>query len=174
LNIIKNILDFSIIESGQLKLHKKEFSLKMLFNEINMMYSVSVIRKEDVKISFDIQKDTDMTLYSDIDRIKQVMINLINNALKNTERGSVNVGSRKKDDFIEFYVKDTGSGIPKDKIKDIFDRFVKIEGKDKIIKGTGLGLPISKGIVKALGGEMKVKSEVGKGSTFIFTIPATA
>jgi len=174
LNIIKNILDFSIIESGQLKLHKKEFSLKMLFNEINMMYSVSVIRKEDVKISFDIQKDTDMTLYSDIDRIKQVMINLINNALKNTERGSVNVGSRKKDDFIEFYVKDTGSGIPKDKIKDIFDRFVKIEGKDKIIKGTGLGLPISKGIVKALGGEMKVKSEEGKGSTFIFTIPATA
>jgi signal transduction histidine kinase len=172
LNILKNILDFSVIESGQLKLHKREFSVKKLFNEVSPMYSVSFVCKESVKIYFEMQDNADIKLYSDIDRIKQVLINLINNALKNTESGTINVGFRGIDEFIEFYVKDTGCGIPNDKIKDIFKRFVKIEGKNKIIKGTGLGLPISKGIINALGGEIRVESEIGKGSTFIFTIPA--
>ncbi len=172
LNIIKNILDFSIIESGQMKFNIKEFSIKDIMTDLEQMYKLSAKENNDVSIIFDIpENEKEILINSDIDKIKQVMINLINNALNNMENGTIHVGYREKDTKIEFFVSDNGSGIPADIQTSIFKRFVKIEGKNRIMKGTGLGLPISKGIVNALGGEIWIRSKPSEGSTFYFTIP---
>jgi len=175
LNIIKNILDFSIIESGQMKFHIEEFNIKELMTGLKQMYKLSAKERNGISIIFDLPDDeTEIIISSDIDRIKQVIINLINNALNNMENGTIHIGYREKESEIEFFVKDNGPGIPADVQTSIFKRFVKIEGKNRIKKGTGLGLPISKGIVNALGGEIRVRSKTGEGSTFYFTIPSVA
>jgi signal transduction histidine kinase len=172
LNIIKNILDFSIIESGQLKLNIKPFLLDDIISYLNSMYSLSVKKNSTVNVLFKRpETDEKFSANSDTDRIKQVLINLINNALKNQDKGIIEVGYAKKDTMFEFYVADEGIGIPFEAQKTIFKRFVKVEGKDKVREGTGLGLPISKGIINALGGDIWVESKVGKGSIFYFTIP---
>ncbi len=172
LNIIKNILDFSIIESGQLKLNNKPFPLADIISYLNSMYSISINKNSTVNILFKKPETEEMLLAnSDIDRIKQILINLINNALKNQDNGVIEVGYAKKDTMFIFYVADEGVGIPPEAQKTIFKRFVKVEGKDVVKEGAGLGLPISKGIINALGGDIWVKSKVGEGSTFYFTIP---
>ncbi len=172
LGIIKNILDFSIIESGQMKFSLNPFHINNLLKDLQHIYMSTMKDNSNVKLVFkETNYDYDSVINSDIDRIKQVLINLINNALKHTDKGEVNVGYERKGAFVEFQVIDTGDGIPEDKLKSVFERFVKVDGKNKIREGTGLGLPISKGIVNALGGEIWVNSEAGKGSTFYFTIP---
>ena len=171
LNIIKNILDFSVIESGQLKLHKRPFAVSDLMNQLEQMYVITEIAKKEIKIFFDATKDKDIIIDSDIDRIKQVLINLINNAIKNMNSGSINIGYYKEKKNVGFYVKDTGNGIPENLQHSIFRRFIKIEDRNRVKEGTGLGLPISKGIINALGGDIWVESKTGEGATFYFTIP---
>jgi len=172
LSIIKNILDFSVIESGQLKLSIKPFKLKILIDELKQIYELTLKEKYNINIIFTNDENIDsVVINSDMDRLKQVLINLINNAINHLDKGEIKVGFSIKDNFIEFFIKDNGYGIPEELQTNIFDRFVKIENKNIVKKGTGLGLPISKGIVLALGGEIWVKSKPGEGATFFFTIP---
>ncbi|WP_289055332.1 sensor histidine kinase [Carboxylicivirga marina] len=113
----------------------------------------------------------ELLITSDETRLKQVLINLINNAIKYTEKGSVKVDYNTNASHVIFRVSDTGVGIHPDNIETIFERFVKIEGENTVKDGTGLGLAISKSIIETLGGELAVSSELSKGSVFTVTLP---
>jgi hypothetical protein len=109
---------------------------------------------------------------TDREKIFAVLINLVKNAIKYSQEGTVEFGYVKKESMLEFYVKDNGIGIPENKIQDVFNRFVQVDtGINRRYEGAGLGLSISKAYVEMLGGKIWVKSEVGKGSEFYFTIP---
>ena len=108
-------------------------------------------------------------IVADKNRLTQVITNFINNAIKFTSEGSISLGYQEVDDnYLKFYVRDTGIGIPADKINQIFDRFIKL---NTFVHGTGLGLPISKSIIMQMKGQIGVDSVEGKGSCFWFTIP---
>ena len=111
---------------------------------------------------------SECSVVSDRNRLHQVISNFVNNALKFTSSGSIRVGYEEKEECVEFYVRDTGIGIPAGQLPHIFERFVKL---NTFIHGTGLGLSICKSIVEQLGGVIGVDSEEGKGSRFWFTIP---
>ena len=106
---------------------------------------------------------------ADKTRTIQILSNLMDNALKHTQSGNIRLGYELKGKYIEFYISDTGTGIPSDQIGSIFGRFVK--AKNNATHGTGLGLAICKMLVEKMGGQISVESEVGKGSTFKFTLP---
>jgi len=108
---------------------------------------------------------------TDREKLYAILTNLIKNAIKYTEKGFIEIGCQKKVDFIEFYVKDTGIGVPKDRQEPIFERFIQADISNKMAKhGAGLGLSISKAYVEMLGGKIWMESEMGIGSTFYFTI----
>ena len=123
--------------------------------------------KPGVELVFE-EKYDDVQIVCDQNRLAQVITNLLNNASKFTEQGSIRFGFDLKDDRVEFYVEDTGVGIPEEKVRDVFDRFVKL---NDFAAGTGLGLAISKMIVERMDGTIGVDSEVGKGTRFHFSIP---
>jgi signal transduction histidine kinase len=109
---------------------------------------------------------------TDPDKLESILTNLVKNAIKYTRKGSIELGYEKKGEFIEFYVKDTGIGIPPDRQQAIFERFIQADISDKMaFQGAGLGLSISRAYVEMLGGKLWVESVVGKGSVFWFTIP---
>ncbi|MGQ1785251.1 MULTISPECIES: sensor histidine kinase [unclassified Saccharicrinis] len=171
LNIIENIMDFSMIESNQLKYTLQSCNLNVVLDELKNIYRHPNTTSSDVNVSFKKLNGSDTFVITDAHRLKQVFINLINNALKFTEKGEISVGfSNDEQGMTRCFVKDTGVGITPDAQLAIFDRFVKIEGLNQVKDGTGLGLPISKGIIEVMGGTMWVESEVNKGSTFYFTI----
>lgn len=174
LNLINDIIDISKIEAGQLKISKTNTDINALLSELfASFYENPKLNTEFelvLKRAFSNQK---FTLLTDPYRVKQILINLLTNAFKFTDDGFVEFGYRVSNtEFIEFYVKDTGVGIPTDKQKMIFDRFSQIE--DTYFKnqgGTGLGLGISKKLTELLGGEMWVEASPEEGSTFFFTLP---
>jgi signal transduction histidine kinase/DNA-binding response OmpR family regulator len=189
LHLIDDILDISKIESGLIEIKKVKFSLKWLLTELIGIFDNQRIKmgKENIKIRLN-QKaiEEDYTLKTDPYRLKQVFSNLIDNALKYTESGFIEIDyliqpaeqlkkeQRKIDKnrtFIKFSVKDTGIGIPEDQIDFIFNRFIKVEDKTKLYSGTGLGLTITKNLVTIMDGKIWVESVPGKGSTFYFTLP---
>lgn len=161
LRLVSDILDLARIEAG---------SLELIFNEndaleicSNVVYSLQKKCKEGVQLYLS-ESVTPMSLYTDSNRLIQVLINLVNNAIKFTKKGNIEIGYFSyNEEWIEFYVQDTGIGISKEKLNVIFDRFVKL---DECVEGTGLGLSICKMIVEALGGEIGVESEEGVGSRF--------
>lgn len=174
LNIINDILDIAKIESGQLSLNPENCNLKELFHELTVFFNEykSRINKSQIKLSFIIDKTQENNIYTDKIKLKQIFINLVSNALKFTDEGAVEVGYTFNNNEFTFYVSDTGIGIPADKQKMIFERFIQLpQNKFNGTGGTGLGLPIVKGLVNLLGGEITLKSEPGKGSTFVFKIP---
>ncbi len=172
LNIINNILDFSTIESGQLKHFIQPFDLGVLMKELHSIYTLPINTKAKVTIQFNGLNSIGKTIIkTDRHRLKQVLINLINNALKFTEKGKVVIGFSLKMNLFEFYVKDSGIGISQKDQREIFKRFIKVDGLNKVKEGTGLGLPISKGIIEALGGTIWVESKTHAGAKFFFTIP---
>lgn len=174
LNLIDDIIDISKIESGQITIRKTDVSVNDLLNDL---YSVfDNIResenKKEVELKLVLPGVSDLCTSTDPFRLKQIISNLLNNALKFTEKGMVEFGYNIKDQEIEFYVKDTGVGIPKDKFEVIFDCFGQVvDTQRQNQRGTGLGLAISGNLTKMLGGRMWLESEVGKGSAFYFTIP---
>ncbi|MDP4289601.1 MAG: ATP-binding protein [Bacteroidota bacterium] len=177
LNIINDILDISRLESGTLAVDKSLGSISKELNELVKYYDTKnkEINKKPVVFKvrnlLSIEQDTVLT---DFNRLKQVLMNLIDNAFKFTEEGVIEIGSQMKDvRTIMFYVKDTGIGISKDKLKMIFGRFQQATDTHMSDKygGTGLGLAISKGLIELLEGHIWVESEKGKGATFFFTIP---
>ncbi len=173
LNIIDNIMDISMIEANQLKFFIHEVNLNDIFSELKNLYHPNINEKKSISVAFHNKYENDnIILHTDSKRLKQVFVNLINNAIKFTHKGEIIIGCTIRMDIIEFFVQDYGKGIKESNLKSIFNRFIKEQDNvSENSNGTGLGLPISKGILKALGGEIWVHSSLGKGSTFHFTIP---
>jgi len=172
-NIINDILDFSKIEAGKFKINKVEFDLK---SEIDGIYSLfsSKAKEKGIKLHLDI-KHLDHKLITDVTRVKQVIANLLSNAIKFTKPSKnvvLKIDYDKNDKLLYIEVQDEGIGIEKNKINSIFDAFNQVDNSTtRKYGGTGLGLSISSKLVDMLGGELKVESEVGKGSKFYFIIP---
>ena len=178
LNLIDDIIDISKIEAGQIKIRIAESNINNIIDEIYNSFNASQYKdgKQTVRlISNKFLDDSKSTILTDPFRLRQVISNLIGNALKFTIEGSIEFGYTliEKENNLHFYVKDTGIGIPKDKQEVIFERFGQVLDSTFFTnqKGTGLGLAISSNLVKLLGGHMWVESEPGKGSTFQFSIP---
>ncbi len=176
LELINDILDLSKIEAGQLSIQKEPVNLHNTFSEIPLVFS-EVSKRHLVPINLNIDKNTPKLLLADSLRIRQVLLNLVSNAIKFTEKGSISIIvttkqllesselSKSLDLIIE--VKDTGIGIPKSQIDTIFDSFRQIEGQStRKYGGTGLGLAITKRLVELMGGNISVKSTVDKGTIF--------
>jgi signal transduction histidine kinase len=176
LAIINDILDIAKIESMQLSINNNEFYLSELFDELSSFFSEyqKRIGKEHITLNIKTLCDqSENVIITDMVKLKQIFVNLITNAFKFTNSGSIEVGCKyDKNNKLVFYVSDTGIGIPVDKQKLVFERFVQLQqDSKKIIGGTGLGLSIVKGLLDLLGGEIFLESEPNKGSTFSFTIP---
>ncbi|MGQ9620079.1 MAG: ATP-binding response regulator [Bacteroidales bacterium] len=177
LNLINDIVDLSKLEAGQLSINLCECNVYDLVKNCIEAARISpeYINKENLILRMNVPEELKInTIINDPKRIQQVLDNLVSNAIKYTSRGYVESGvkiiRRNNRNYLEFYVKDTGTGIPEDKKKIIFERFRKLD-ENKYKEGAGLGLSISKGIVELLGGNIYLESEYGKGSTFYFTIP---
>ena len=167
LQLINDILDLSKIEAGTLEYVYANIDVNKMLSEIEQ---AARMRQPNANVAIcAVMPMPDLLLYTDQRRITQVLNNFISNAMKFTNAGSITFGYEEpKDGYIRFFVTDTGTGIPPEKVADIFNRFVKL---DSFKQGTGLGLAISQNIVKELKGEIGVLSELGKGSTFWFTLP---
>ncbi len=172
LRIISDILDLSRIETGQIEIFISQFEPHKLIGDIvEELAHQAKTKKIDFHQDFD-PLSSGLKISSDINKVKQILTNLVSNAIKFTEEGSIIIGYRSTENFGEFYVTDTGIGISEDNLDKIFKRFHRIEGVSKRkTEGNGLGLAISKSLVEKLGGKIWVESIVGKGSTFYFAIP---
>jgi len=170
--IINDIMDLSMIDSKQLKIRIERFYLSKLLSDLEKEFRKKISDHGfEFRISIPPEND-EIAIDNDIYRIKQVFNNLIINALKFTEKGYIEIGYSVRNNHIEFFVKDSGIGIAPVHHESIFERFRQIElSKARKYGGNGLGLSISKNLVKILGGEIWVESELGKGSTFYFSIP---
>jgi PAS domain S-box-containing protein len=176
LNLVDDIIDIAKIEAGELKIIKKECEIYTLGRELLTMSEESKKKFNKQNLALEFRPDPlhqELYLKTDAFRLRQILINLINNAIKFTEKGSVEFGFTVKDDrFIEFYVNDTGVGLSRNELDIIFERFKRARrSEEKNIVGTGLGLAISKNLVQLLGGEMWVDSTPGTGTRFLFTVP---
>jgi PAS domain S-box-containing protein len=176
LNLVDDIIDIAKIEAGELKIVKKDCELMALGQEILLTAKETCkkLNKQHLQIIFNPDPCTDaLYVKSDPFRLKQILVNLVNNAVKFTDKGSVELGYRiKEESLIEFFVKDTGVGLSREEVSMIFERFKRARlSEEKNIVGAGLGLAISKNLVQLLGGEMWVDSIAGAGTTFLFTLP---
>ncbi len=174
--LIDDILDFSKIEAGKLDIEMGNCSLKHLFAAVESMMR-SVALEKDLKFKVCESSGLPANIHTDQTRLQQCLINLVNNAIKFTEKGHVylNVSLEDRDNqpFIRFDVEDTGIGIPPEKQKDIFEPFTQADGStSRKYGGTGLGLAITRQLAELLGGELTLTSEEGKGSVFSLVIPA--
>jgi len=168
LALINDIIDLSKIEAGKIELAIEEFDLSSLVQEVKDSFMVAAEEK-GLKISLKMAER--VIIKSDRRRVKQILMNLVGNAIKFTDKGKIEIKVTKKDEMVEVAVRDTGIGIRKGDMKKLFKPFSQIylEGRSK--EGTGLGLYLSKKIADLLGGEIKAESEFGKGSVFTFTLP---
>ena len=165
LHLINDILDLSRIESGKMEFIDENIQMDELCEELRQMHQMRI--KNDVKIIFE-RPAASLTIVSDSHRLRQLYSNLISNAIKYTEKGAITFGYKLKGDMMEGYVRDSGSGIPAEKLNNVFGRFEKL---DLLKQGFGLGLSICKSILDKMGGEIWVESELGVGSCFYFLIP---
>ncbi len=176
LSIINDILDFSKIESGKMEITEQTYSLADTLRNITEMIRIKAETKK-LEFKITVSEDTPATLYGDDVRIAQIMINLLNNAVKYTQSGYVhfNIDSEKineNETLLRISVKDTGIGIKQENISDMFNHFQRLElSKNRSIEGTGLGLAITKNLTELMHGKIKVSSVYGEGSEFTVTIP---
>lgn len=173
--IINDILDFSKIESGKMEIVREEYEPMSLFSDLSMIFWNNIGDK-DIELIFDIDKELPSVLYGDAIRIRQVITNLMSNAIKFTNEGfvslTVNINSR-DEEHVELYVsvKDSGRGIKDEDIPKLFNSFEQVDViNNHKIEGTGLGLAISKQLINMMGGEIGVVSSYGQGSEFYFTL----
>jgi CheY-like chemotaxis protein len=191
LTIINDILDFSKIESGHLELEKQTFDLRICLED-TLELLLSKANEKRIELSYFIHPDVELNVIGDMTRLRQVLANLIGNAIKFTSRGSVNISitqtpishymrcelSDRHEETqllrtIQFAVKDTGIGIPSDRLNRLFQPFSQVDASTtRQYGGTGLGLAISKRLCERMGGALWVKSDLDQGSTFYFTIIA--
>lgn len=179
LNIINEIIDISKIESGMVELKNSDTNINLQVENACTFFKPQADQKGIQLILKTTLSDPQSVIKTDREKLDAILINLINNALKYTDRGEIEVGYKIKSknnlDYLEFYIADTGIGIPMDRQKAIFERFIQADVFDKQAReGAGLGLSISKAYVELMGGTMWVESEQDKGSTFYFTLPYSA
>ncbi len=175
LSIINDILDFSKIESGKLEIASSGY---MFSSMVNNVISIIRMRVMDSRLRFVVNIDSSIPneLIGDETRVRQILLNVLSNAAKYTKSGyiSFSINGEKKEDFVNLIidVADSGKGIKKEDIEKLFDDFIQVDlAANKGIEGTGLGLAITKNLVTAMGGDISVSSEYGKGSTFTITLP---
>ncbi|RUT28999.1 PAS domain S-box protein [Paenibacillus zeisoli] len=175
LAIINDILDFAKIESGKTVLHQSEFGLKDVITEAMDMLRARADQK-GLRMNLSVSENVPAKLIGDPDRLKQILVNLLGNSIKFTYNGGVSVdvdlhSSCERHVLLEFRVKDTGIGIPKDKIQYLFQPFHQLDNfMNRKYEGTGLGLAITKKLVEMLGGEIRVEPSDEPGATFVFTM----
>jgi PAS domain S-box-containing protein len=172
LSIINDLIDISKIEANQVAIIESDTNVNdTLYEQFLLFHDKAEQKGVSLKYSFDLS-DEKSSIVTDSGRLKQILTNLIGNALKFTYDGYVNFGYTFKDNYLEFFVEDSGIGISADNYKVIFERFNQVETTiSQQFGGTGLGLAISKAFVNKMGGEIWVESEFGRGSKFLFTIP---
>lgn len=169
-NLVNDILDFSKMRNNELNLQKKAIDLKSIFDVVIELIS-TLTKGKDIKLINKIPAGLP-SVDADENRLKQVIYNLMGNAIKFTDSGSIVMTARQEDGMIAISVADTGIGIPKNKLEDIFKSFEQVDDADtRSYEGTGLGLAITKNLVELHGGNITVKSTPGKGSVFTFTLP---
>ncbi|MBE0646624.1 MAG: response regulator [Bacteroidales bacterium] len=179
LTIIEDIFDISLIETGEIKIDNEKFDLVpfMLGIHTFVLAEQDALKKQHLEVTYQPPQNlNDVFLFSDQGKIKQILLNLLKNALKYTHDGSVKYGFmteiQEEKSWLKFYVKDTGIGISQDLQHMIFEPFRQAdESHTRVYGGAGLGLSISKKLTNLLGGELWVESTAGKGSTFFFTVP---
>ncbi len=165
LQLINDILDLSRIESGKSEMHLQPTDMTAMLEEVGKVHNLKMRYGIELKIE---HPDEEIWTMTDRNRVTQVLFNFLSNAIKNTDGGSITLGMSVEDEWLKLYVRDTGNGIPSDKLVKIFTHFEKV---NEFAQGTGLGLPICKSIIDRLGGRVEVESELGKGSTFSFYLP---
>ncbi len=175
LAIIESIFEIALLQSGKLKYNPGTFKAADLIRElIRIAESEKAARGKELLeiIAEDVSLDSDITIKTDQNRLLQLLSNFVVNAVKFTSQGSVKLGFTQDETSLTFFVKDTGIGIPSDKIDVIFDQFRQVDDSyTRIYGGVGLGLSICSEIAKILGGKINVETQEGKGSTFMFTLP---
>lgn len=172
LKLINEIVDLSKIEAGEMALSPSSFSVKRIFEEMNRIFSIELAHrnKAHVNLLFEID-DTDYFIFSDPNRLKQILANLLNNAVKHTNEGAITCSCKLQNNELIFSVSDTGTGIPTEDQEKIFERFTKFNYLNNNAEGTGIGLSIVEKLVGLLAGKIWIESIWGKGSSFYFTIP---
>jgi PAS domain S-box-containing protein len=181
INIIENVIDIAKVESGELVLKKGDCYVNRMLLDLYSLMKEKLIEMDKSSLGIFVKrenKDPDFTMFTEPYRLKRILVNLLNNAVKYTEEGEIGFGYKllKKESVdesekIQFFVRDTGRGMQKDKMKSLFDRFNQDElSFVKDSEGAGLGLPLARAYVEMLGGEIWCESTPGKGSTFYFTL----
>lgn len=172
MNTVNDLIDISKIETGQVDITFSEINIKHQVEELNRFFEPEA-KKNGIKLVLEKSLPSEKSnIKTDKTKLNSILTNLLKNAIKYTEEGSVAFGYEKNKKYLTFYVKDTGIGIPENRQEAIFNRFVQADiGDTRAFEGSGLGLAISKSYVEMLGGKIWVESEEGKGSTFYFTIP---
>jgi PAS domain S-box-containing protein len=172
LSIINDILNISHIETGQVQIRESQADLNLILNNLyNQFRAEAEMKNLDFRLNTDFA-GTDSIVVTDDGKLIQVITNLLNNAFKFTKEGHIELGCRVKGKIIEFYIEDTGIGIPEEVHEKIFERFYQVDQSvTRVYTGTGLGLSISSAYVEFLGGKLSVRSSPGNGSVFEFSIP---
>ncbi|NTW24763.1 MAG: response regulator [Lentimicrobium sp.] len=172
LNIINDLIDISRIESGLITVNPTQVDVNELMNFIYNFFKPEAESKGLTITINDHLPQTEKLILTDKEKVYAVLMNLVKNAIKYSQKGSVDFGCTKKENLLQFYVNDNGIGIPDDKLESIFGRFVQVDPSfSSNYEGAGLGLSIAKAYVAMLGGKIHAKSELGKGSQFFFEIP---
>lgn len=172
MELLGDLMNVSKLQSGQEMVHETPFSLKEMMVNIHTNHNYKASGKGLLLVNKNQDSTDDIILYTDREKVCQIIDNLINNAIKYSPEGTIEYGFEKTKTYIRFYVKDQGIGIPAELHERIFEYFIQGETSlNKNYSGVGLGLAIAKANVKLLGGDIKVESEPGKGSCFSFTIP---
>ncbi|MDD5128513.1 MAG: PAS domain S-box protein [Candidatus Omnitrophica bacterium] len=170
--IINNLLDISKIESGKIELKKKDTDVIALINNTFVAFE-NKAKEKGLELRVNLPKGQRcLSLYIDEDKVIQVFTNLIDNAIKFTEKGHIGVSLTERESEVEFVINDTGIGIAEEELPKVFNKFLQFGRTDGGgEKGTGLGLSIAKGLIELHGGKIRIESEFGKGTKFIFTLP---
>jgi signal transduction histidine kinase len=176
LHLINDVLDMAKIEAGRMNLQPETFRLEELIEEVASLTSTFASEKA-LSLFVEDGSDREVEIYADRTRIRQVMINLVNNAIKFTDKGKIAINAQRKDDHVLITVRDTGIGIPPDKLEAVFQEFIQVDtSTTRKVGGTGLGLPISRKLVEMHGGRLWAESTGvnGEGSTFLVNLPLVA
>jgi PAS domain S-box-containing protein len=171
-NIINEIIDISKIESGQMEVHNVETNINEQI-ELTCNLLKPEAERKGITLSYHLGLSThEAVIHTDRAKLYSILTNLVKNAIKYTDLGSVEMGYSRKGKFLEFYIRDSGVGIPENRLEAIFERFVQADiSVLKARQGAGLGLSIAKAFTEMIGGDIWVSSVVGKGSVFYFTLP---
>lgn len=176
LRLVDNVLDYSKIEAGKMEVNPSTFTIQNLSRDLEAIFKLKASQK-GIDLSIEIEKDVPKYIYNDEDKIRQVLVNLLGNGVKFTERGAVSLTisashseNSSKGEMIYFTVKDTGEGISSENLKEIFTEFKQFK-TNSAENGTGLGLPISKKLARLLNGDICIESNPGEGTVVNFSIP---